>query len=258
MEERQNNQKRDLSHAYIICGQDERERWNQAERMAAQYVCTGTGEKPCGSCSGCRKAAAGIHPDIIKAGCDAAVNVAQVRALRSDVYIRPNEAPSKVYILDRARDMNPSAQNALLKVLEDGPAYAAFLLLTDNETSLLPTVRSRCEALRLKPGNGQILRSEPELREQAETLGRLLTGGTELELCAFAVCLEKYERSQFAALLDQTLESLRDRLLLPDGAEERRNLLKAAELLRTLRRACDFNTGVGHLAGWLAAGAREK
>lgn len=256
MQAGQNTGVRELSHAYIICGSDEAERWRQAERMAAGYVCTGAGEKPCGVCSGCRKAAAGIHPDIIRAGLDAAINVAQVRALRSDAYIRPNEAPGKVYILDRARDMNPSAQNALLKVLEDGPAYAAFLLLTDNEASLLPTVRSRCEVLRLQPGKRREP-SEPQLLEQAETLAGLLSGGAELELCAFAVTLEKCERAQFAALLEQTLECLRDRLVRPENAEERRSLLKAAEQLKTVRRACDFNTGIGHLAGWLAAGARE-
>ena len=76
---------------------------------------------------------------------------AQIRALRADAYIRPNEAGRKVYLLERAHTMNPSAQNAMLKLLEEGPPYAAFLLLTENAAALLPTVRSRCETLTLSP-----------------------------------------------------------------------------------------------------------
>ncbi len=56
-----------------------------------------------------------------------------------------------MYIIDDAPSMNPSAQNALLKVLEEGPPYAAFLLLADNAGMLLPTIRSRCEILSLAP-----------------------------------------------------------------------------------------------------------
>lgn len=75
----------------------------------------------------------------------------QVRALRSDAYIRPNEGERKVYILEGADRMNASAQNAMLKLLEEGPAYAAFLLLSENAGGILETVRSRCETLTLDP-----------------------------------------------------------------------------------------------------------
>ena len=94
----------------------------------------------------------GIHPDVRWVGDDGKdITVGQVRALRSDAYIRPNEAQRKVYVIENAQTMNASAQNAMLKLLEEGPAYAAFLLLTDNAAALLPTVRSRCEVLALSP-----------------------------------------------------------------------------------------------------------
>lgn len=246
---------RGLSHAYIVSGPEGSGKHALAGRMAEAYVCTGTGDKPCLACSGCRKAAAGIHPDIIRAGGEEGpVNAAAARALRSDAYIRPNEAPSKVYIIDRAQEMNASAQNALLKVLEDGPSYAAFLLLTENDAALLPTIRSRCEMIRLTPGEDAEHEAAPE-QEGAKMLFDLLTGGDELALAAYAVTLEKRDRAALAALLDQTMELLR-RALLKENVDTGR-LLALADHLKKVRRACDFNLGAGHLTGWLAAGAGE-
>ena len=144
--------RRGLSHAYIISGPAGSGKRTLAGLLSAALVCTGGGEVPCFACPGCKKALAGIHPDVIWAGGEGdELNVARIRALRSDAYIKPNEAPRKVYIFQGAQDMNPSSQNALLKLLEEGPAYAAFLLLTDNAAALLPTVRSRCEVLTLSP-----------------------------------------------------------------------------------------------------------
>ena len=145
--------RRGLSHAYILSGPAGSGKRTLAGLLAAALVCDRRGGAlPCLSCAGCRKAEGGIHPDIVRVGDDGKdISVAQVRALRADAYIRPNEAERKVYILENAQTMNASAQNAMLKLLEEGPAYAAFLLLTDNAAALLPTVRSRCEHLPLSP-----------------------------------------------------------------------------------------------------------
>lgn len=143
---------RELSHAYIISGPVGSGRRTLALRLAQALLCSGGRERPCGTCAHCRKAAAGIHPDLIRVGSDGKdVKVDAVRALRSDAYIRPNEAERKVYLVENAGSMNSSAQNALLKLLEDGPAYAAFLMVTGPSETLLETVRSRCVELTLSP-----------------------------------------------------------------------------------------------------------
>ena len=144
--------RRGLSHAYILSGPAGAGKRTLARVLAAAFVCRGQGDKPCLSCPDCRKAMGGIHPDISVIGDDGKdISVAQVRALRADAYVRPNQAGRKVYILENAQTMNASAQNAMLKLLEEGPPYAAFLLLTDNAAALLQTVRSRCETLALSP-----------------------------------------------------------------------------------------------------------
>ena len=216
------------------------------EGLARALVCSGRGEAPCGACPDCRKAAAGVHPDVItigEAGKD--ISVAMVRALRSDAYIRPNEAPRKVYLLPDAHTMNQSAQNALLKLLEEGPPYAAFLLLAENAGAILPTVRSRCETLTLSPvteaeartaliarfpdrpaqeiadaarrcegviGRGIALLEgggrTREVQDQAARLAALLLEGPELTALEFCTGLEKWEREDLCALLEETVEQV--------------------------------------------------
>ena len=249
--------RRGLSHAYIISGPAGSGKRTLAGLLSAALVCTGGGEVPCFACPGCKKALAGIHPDVIWAGGEGdELNVARIRALRSDAYIKPNEAPRKVYIFQGAQDMNPSSQNALLKLLEEGPAYAAFLLLTDNAAALLPTVRSRCEVLTLSPvtiqeAEGFLAARYPD-RSPAEVsnaaarcegiLGRAvdqlegkaadqkaLEGAAALlecfcsrdELAMMDFCArldaDKWDRDSVAALLDEFLLLVRDCLMQAAG-----------------------------------------
>lgn len=142
-----------LSHAYILSGPEGCGKHTLAGILAGALVCRQP-NAPCGACSDCKKAAAGIHPDVITlapAGEGKGITVDQVRQLRTDAYVRPNEALRKVYILDCADTLNANGQNAMLKLLEEGPSYACFLLLAQNASALLPTVRSRCEELALAP-----------------------------------------------------------------------------------------------------------
>ncbi len=299
-----------LSHAYILSGPAGSGRRTLAGLLAAALVCEGGGDAPCLSCPHCRKVLAGIHPDVVRAGADGRdLTVAQVRALRADAYIRPNEAGRKVYILENAQTMNDSAQNAMLKLLEEGPGYAAFLLLTDNADALLPTVRSRCQVLSLTPvtrrealdwlavrfpgrpvaeleaaadrSEGLLGRAVSLLEGQAAgdaraldaaaELVRRLAGGDELALAEHCAALEKWERDDLRAVLDEGVLLLRDALACAAGAlcegdparrqtaEEAaralspRALMRAVGVLERLRDAAGYNVGTGHLAGWLCA-----
>ena len=146
-----------LGHALILSGPAGSGKHTLAAILSRAMVCDHPGAKPCGTCHACKKALAGIHPDIITIQPEpdkAAINVDQVRQMRADAHIRPNEAPRKVYILEQTDRLRGEAQNAMLKLLEEGPAYAAFLLLCENAGNLLPTVRSRCETLALTLPDG--------------------------------------------------------------------------------------------------------
>ena len=141
-----------LPHALLFEGPAGSGRRTLARLTAMAAVCTGEGEKPCGVCPGCRKAAAGSHPDILEAGGEGAArsfHIDTVRALREDAYILPNEAPRRVFLLAEAQNMTEQAQNALLKILEEPPASALFLLTCENRGQLLETIRSRVVTLSL-------------------------------------------------------------------------------------------------------------
>ena len=142
-------------HAVIISGPKGSGRHTLARLLAQAHVCTGR-EIPCGVCPDCRRAAEGIHPDVMdlrtfvpESDLNKDVKVSTIRDIRSDAQIAPNQAGRKVYLIDQP--INLPAQNAMLKLLEEGPPYAAFVMITENSASLLETVRSRCAQLRTGP-----------------------------------------------------------------------------------------------------------
>lgn len=141
-----------ISHFYLICGPEGSGKHTLARLLAAAILCQGE-EKPCLKCLPCRKVLDGNHPDFITVDGPEkkTVPVELVRRAREDMFIRPNESAHKIYLFPRAQDMGLPGQNALLKVLEEPPAYGVFLLLADNPEKLLPTVRSRCVELMLQP-----------------------------------------------------------------------------------------------------------
>lgn len=105
-------------------------------------------------CQSCRQALSGNQPDIIYVTHDKAntISVEDIRTqVNGDIMVRPYSSPYKIYIIDEAEKLSAQAQNALLKTIEEPPVYAVIFLLTVNKGMLLPTIRSRCVALDLKP-----------------------------------------------------------------------------------------------------------
>ena len=184
-------------HALLLEGPEGSGKRTLAALLAKAAVCQASeGGKPCGACPGCVKAAAGAHPDIRLAGGGGTArsfHIDVVRELRESAYVLPNEAPRRVIILAGAQGMTEQAQNALLKVLEEPPPHAMFLLTCENRSSLLPTILSRVQCLTLGPVAEE--EAVPLLQER-------LPGREEEEL--------RRSFRLFGGLIGRTLQGLED------------------------------------------------
>ena len=158
-----------VSHAYIINGPASCGKMLLANAFAMTLQCetvqkkldageeevlTAAMAEPCMQCRSCRQAIGKNQPDIIYLTHEKpnTISVDDVRKqINGDIGIKPYSSRYKIYIVDEAEKMNVQAQNALLKTIEEPPAYAVILLLTTNADAFLPTIRSRCVTLDCKP-----------------------------------------------------------------------------------------------------------
>jgi DNA polymerase-3 subunit delta' len=125
------------------------------------------------------------HPDVTIIPPDPPqmlVKVDQVRQIIGEIYYRPADGRQRVYVFSKA-DFMKEAANSLLKILEEPPDFATILLLTDNSSALLPTIRSRCMHLRMSPlapeaVENYLAKARPELTPKERALvARISAGG---------------------------------------------------------------------------------
>ena len=143
-----------ISHAYIINGEKSSGKEFIARVFAMTLQCEKGGTEPCQECHSCKQFLSGNHPDVIWVTHEKPVSIGvdDVRIQINDtVSIRPYSSPYKIYLVDEAEKMTVQAQNALLKTIEEPPAYAVLVLITTNPEVFLPTILSRCIQLKLRP-----------------------------------------------------------------------------------------------------------
>ena len=179
---------RRIPHAIMIEGENNAANLELAQHVASAAVCNGD-NAPCGSCQNCHLAQIGSHPDI------AVINpldgkkflsVDQIRELRAEAFVKPHQAANRVFIIEDASRMNPQAQNALLKVLEEPPKNVVFILLVPSKTMLLDTIISRCVLLSLQDAS-----NDNQYIETADKFIDTLLHGSEYELAKLLTPLEK-------------------------------------------------------------------
>lgn len=248
-----------LAHAYISASMNESARNDLAAGLAAAMLCEDDSApcKPCGRCRACRKTREGIHPDVItvEPALDSQgrkkreMTVDQVRDIAATAPVMPNEGRRKVYVIHDADTMNVQAQNALLKLLEEPPESAAFILCAANPELLLPTVRSRCELVRT---NSDALESDEAAADAAALLDKLASGSRS-ELLLWCTSNEGMDSRRAAAMLRAAREALADVLL--GKAAVRFSAERSAYLDDLLRRCSDYlrqNVGVKSVLSLIA------
>lgn len=143
-------------HALLLLGPDGIGKTTLALDLAAGLLCADPdpAARPCRACPACRKVEHGNHPDLhrlVPEGAGGQIRLAQVQALTADLALLPMEGRTRVALIEDAHRLNPDAQNALLKVLEEPTGASCMILVADDSATLLPTVLSRTQRLRLGP-----------------------------------------------------------------------------------------------------------
>ena len=242
-----------MLHAYILSGGGEATA-EKSRELAAAVLCEGTGPRPCRSCRHCRTVLRGdfpgIHPDVTavrrgensKGVLRAEIVAEQIRELVRDASVLPNEAEAKVYIFPEADAMNPVAQNAFLKLLEEPPAFVTFLLCTENPERLLATGRARGAEIRV---NAERTAPRGQARDRAE--GYLSVRGDRAELLRCCAAMEKLENPELLEVVEAIRELAPERSDIPP--EE---LLFLERFVGEAERYLRAYVGVRHVTGYLS------
>ena len=138
-----------LSHAYALVMDDSFALEIFLKTTAKLLMCKS--EEFCDNCRSCGLIERGTHSDVTfypreKNG---KILVSDVDELVSQTYIKPIEGDKRIFVLSKTADMNASAQNKLLKTLEEPPDNVYILLGVENENALLPTIKSRVKMLKI-------------------------------------------------------------------------------------------------------------
>jgi len=144
-----------IAQTYLFCGSESVGRLPAALAFASLLQCrqpvdmAGGLSDACGLCDSCVRVASGAHPDVIVISPDGyEIRIDQVRAMQDAAALKPSMSAWQVFIIDPADRLNISSANSLLKILEEAPSHAVFILLSRDTTAVLPTVLSRAEVVR--------------------------------------------------------------------------------------------------------------
>lgn len=248
-----------LSHAYILSGPSG-PAFERARTLCMEMLCTAVRDRPCSVCRNCVKLNHGTHPDliIVQRQTDSSgkpkreIYVEQIREIVDTAHILPNEARKKVYLIKEADTMNTSAQNALLKLLEEPPEFMALLLLCENAGALLETVRSRCAVLRVTGPDGH--EPDPAAMDGARRYLSAAAGGDALELLRLCNELSELTSAQASDFAEAALGLAADMLSHrrdPEGMSQS-ELLRISRVLLQAKDYLHSNVSVKHVFGLLS------
>ncbi|MFD1362604.1 DNA polymerase III subunit delta' [Lentibacillus salinarum] len=144
-----------LSHAYLLQGERGTGKEAIALLLAKTLFCRErSGVEPCLECHACKRIDSGNHPDVHWIEPDGqSIRKEQIEHLQKEFTYSGLESDKKVYVVKGADTMTVNASNRLLKFLEEPSRKTTAILMTENSSSILPTIRSRCQMIDLKPLN---------------------------------------------------------------------------------------------------------
>lgn len=193
-----------LPHAILVTGPEGTGKRALSRFLAQSLLCeAGDQQAPCGSCRSCHLVKQGSHPDLSVLSPEEPgkqLKVDEVRAMLERVNLAVGAGRHRVFLIDPADALNPSAANALLKTLEEPVPGAVLLLCSDHPERLPATIRSRCQYLQVPSPDRQT--AEAWLTQRgvtAQSIGMLLQMAREMPVKALRMH-EQEQTEQFLAI----------------------------------------------------------
>lgn len=204
-----------LPQSILLTGDNEQLKIKCAYELAASVLCNEK-YKPCGKCQSCKKALDKVHPDITVIEPTEKRKQVSIDDIRQNVteklYITPNEADNKVFILTDASQYSVYIQNALLKSIEEPPEDCLFIFLCDRRTDMLSTIVSRSTEIYIgEAPTGKQKRKDNISENIAIDLIKAIISGNEFNLIEASSEIGK-DRDLFDKSLEKFCYILRDAL----------------------------------------------
>lgn len=191
------------AHAYLFSGREGIGKKRVAVEFACLLNCPSPTEEHDRSCPVCRRIVAEKHPDVtIERPEKDIIRIERIRELQGRFRYAPVEGRYRVAIIDDAHLMNRSAQNALLKILEEPPPARILILVSSKPLLLLPTVRSRCRRIRFGPVPSKAIAAFLEARH-----------GLESERAALLAAMSGGSAGRAIAMADTNFTDLREQVI---------------------------------------------
>lgn len=142
-----------LGHALLFSGPEGVGKRDFAEHLVARLLCNAPQPDgaACGQCNACIQREAGSHPDVIRVRPEEGkreISVRVIRALAEKLSLSRHYQSPRVALIDPADALNTNSINALLKMVEEPPAFTHLIFISERPQRLAPTLRSRCQMTR--------------------------------------------------------------------------------------------------------------
>ncbi|MBN1314284.1 MAG: DNA polymerase III subunit delta' [Anaerolineales bacterium] len=205
-------------HAFLLSGPEHIGKTTLARTLAQALNCESVDSIPCQKCRSCKLIAQDGHPDVriiepemSSSGRTETLRINQVRELQKELALSPYEGRYRVAILVRFQNASIGAANALLKTLEEPPDRVKLVITADSVDTLLPTIKSRCQLLPLRPlatekVQDALVRRWGAMDEQAYQLAHISGGRLGIAVRYLANSRLLDQRTEYLDILEQLIK----------------------------------------------------